>query len=155
MWPKKVRPRPTNVWSTSSYKNRKVPQVFRFEQEFIFTYKSRKFMDDRITGLCTVTCTEHVVRVCVVLNFAAYYDFELSDYLISLISLAGSEWLWKNRQALSRMFVSYWSSRMLLNQLYLHRALLFGTNFRPERLPITRAGAWRHERRLSLPMEAS
>lgn len=55
-----------------SHKNLEVPQGFRFEEVFIFTYSSRQLIDDRGTSLWVVAYTEDVVRVCTVPLLSAY-----------------------------------------------------------------------------------
>lgn len=66
-----------SICITPTYRNLELPRGFRFEQESIFTYKSRQFTHDRGTGLWVLAYTERVVGVWTALIVAAYDEFVL------------------------------------------------------------------------------
>lgn len=68
------------VRTPPSYERLETSQGFRLEQESIFIYKSRQFIDKRDTVPWVVAYTERVVRfvrVCASLFFAVYDAFVL------------------------------------------------------------------------------
>lgn len=65
------------VWILHNYKNLQVPQVVRFQQEYIFIYKSQKFIYEIGMDPLVFAYTERLVCVCHALLYSAYAEYVL------------------------------------------------------------------------------